>query len=114
MNDPLVNGDKTPHVLSHIFESADEKSPRDLIVVWIEKNPEAMQRLAGPWLRMKKYNVADYKAFIGRRGSKFDELAIVIFSIVTNTHVCILNEDHTVWTTCETGRQDDCDIFLIN
>ena len=55
-----------------------------------------MQILAGPWLRMKKYNVADYKAFIGRRGSKFDELAIVIFSIVTNTHICILNEDHTM------------------
>ena len=63
---------------------------------------------------MKNYNVADYNAFIGRRGSKFDELALVIFSMVTNIDVCILNADKTIWTTCPTGRQDDCDIFLLN
>ena len=114
MNDPLVNGDKTPHLLSHIFEAADEKTTRSLIVTWIEKNTEALRGLAADWLRMKNYNVADYNAFIGRRGSKFDELALVIFSMVTNIDVCILNADNTIWTTCPTGRQDDCDIFLLN
>ena len=114
MNDPLVDGDKTPHLLSHIFEAADEKTTRSLIVTWIEKNTEALRGVAADWLMMKNYNVADYNTFIGRRGSKFDELALVIFSMVTNMDVCILNADNTIWTTCPTRRQDDCDIFLLN
>ena len=50
MNDPLVNGDKTPHLLSHTFEAADEKTTRSLIVTWIEKN----RGLAGTGSRLVK------------------------------------------------------------
>ena len=85
-----------------------------MIVTWIKKNTEALWGLAADWLRMKNYTVADYNTFIGRRGSKFDELALVIFSMATNMDVCILNADNTIWTTCPTGRQDDCDILLLN
>ena len=68
----------------------------------------------GRLVKDKNYNIADYNTFIGRRGSKYDELALVIFSMVTNMDVCILNADNTIWTTCPTGWQDDCDIFLLN
>ena len=34
--------------------------------------------------------------------------------MVTNIDVCILNAVKTIWTTCPTGWQDDCDIFLLN
>ena len=54
MSDPLVNGDKTPHLLSHIFEAADEKTTRSMIVTWIEKKHRGLAGTGGRLVKDEK------------------------------------------------------------
>ena len=83
-------GDKTAHLLSHTFTTATEDRVRGIIKGYIEDNPDKIQQLAGPWLKCKKTTILDYVDFIIKRGSKFDELALMIFLIATNATLVLL------------------------
>ena len=114
MHDPSSAGDKTAHLLSHTFTQATEDSVRGIIKCYIEANPQKIQELAGPWLKQKKTTVLDYVNFIIERGSKFDELALMIFSIATKCHICVIHSNNSMWTTNESGDMEECDVLFLN
>ena len=114
MHDPSSAGDKTAHLLSHTFTEATEDRVRGIIKGYIEDNPKKTQELAGPWLKRKKTTVSDYVNFIVERGSKFDELALMIFSIATKCHIGVIHGDNSMWTTNESGDMEECDVLLLN
>ena len=114
MHDPSSAGDKTAHLLSHTFTDATEDRVRRIIKGYIEANPEKIQELAGPWLKRKKTTVSDYVNFIIERGSKFDELALMIFSIATKCHIGVIHNDNSMWTTNESGDMEECDVLFLN
>ena len=87
---------------------------RRIIKGYIEANPEKIQELAGPWLKRKKTTVSDYVNFIIERGSKFDELALMIFSIATKCHIGVIHNDNSMWTTNESGDMEECDVLFLN
>ena len=114
MHDPSSVGDKTAHLLSHTFTEATEDRVRGIIKGYIEDNPEKIKELAGPWLKHKKTTVSDYVNFIVERGSKFDELALMIFSIATKCHIGVINSDNSMWTTNVSGDMEECDVLFLN
>ena len=114
MHDPSSAGDKTAHLLSHTFTEATEDRVRGIIKGYIEDNPKKTQELAGPWLKRKKTTVSDYVNFIVERDSKFDELALMIFSIATKCHIGVIHGDNSMWTTNESGDMEECDVLLLN
>ena len=85
-----------------------------IIKGYIEDNPKKIQELAGPWLKCKKTTVSDYVNFIVERGSKFDELALMIFSIATKCHIGVIHSDNSMWTTNESGNMEECDVLFLN
>ena len=113
MQDPSSAGDKTAHLLSHTFTEATEDRVRGIIGGYIEDNPEKIQELAGPWLKHKKMTVSDYVNFIVERGSKFDEFALMIFSIATKCHIGVIHSDNSMWTTNESGDMEECDVLFL-
>ena len=114
MYDPSSAGDKTAHLLSHTFTEATEDRVRGIIKGYIQDNPKKTQELAGPWLKRKKTTVSDYVNFIVERGSKFDELALMIFSIATKCHIGVIHGDNSMWTTNESGDMEECDVLFLN
>ena len=114
MHDPSLAGDKTAHLLSHTFTEATEDRVRRIIKGYIEANPKKIQELAGPWLKWKKTMVSDYVNFIIERGSKFDELALMIFSIATKCHIGVIHSDNSMWTTNESGDMEECNVLFLN
>ena len=56
----------------------------------------------------------DYVNFIVAKGSKFDELAIMIFSIATKCHICVIHYDNSIWTTNASGDLEECEVLLLN
>ena len=70
--------------------------------------------MAGPWLKRKKTTVSDYVNFIVEKGSKFDELALMIFSIATKCHIGVIHCDNSMWTTNESGDMEECKVLLLN
>ena len=114
MHDPSSVGDKTAHLLSHTFTEATEDCVHGIIKGYIEANPKKIQELAGPWLKRKKTTVSDYVNFIIERGSKFDELALMIFSIAAKCHIGVINSDNSMWTTNESGDMEECDVLFLN
>ena len=114
MHDPSSAGDKTAHLLLHTFTEATEDGVRGIIKGYIEDNPEKIKELAGPWLKRKKTTVSDYVNFIVERGSKFDELALMIFSIARNCHIGVIHSDNSMWTTNESGDMEECDVLFFN
>ena len=114
MHDPSSVGDKTAHLLSHTFTEAMEDRVRGIIKGYIEDNPQKIQELAGPWLKQKKTTVSDYVNFIIERGSKFDKLALMIFSIATKCHIGVIHSDNSMWTTNESGDMEECDVLFLN
>ena len=113
MHDPSSVGDKTAHLLSHTFTEATEDRVHGIIKGFIEDNPKKIQELAGPWLKRKKTTVSDYVNFIIVRGSKFDELALMIFSIATKCHIGVIHSDNSMWTTNESGDMEECDVLFL-
>ena len=114
MHDPSLAGDKTAHLLSHTFTEATEDRVCGIIKGYIEANPKKIQELAGPWLKQKKTMVSDYVNFIIERGSKFDELALMIFSIATKCHIGVIHSNNSMWTTNESGDMEECDVLFLN
>ena len=114
MHDPSSVGDKTAHLLSHTFIEATEDRVHGIIKGYIEDNPRKIQELAGPWLKWKKTMVSDNVNFIIERGSKFDELALMIFSIATKCHIGVIHSDNSMWTTNESGDMEECDVLFLN
>ena len=114
MHDPSSVGDKTAHLLSHTFTEATEDRVHGIIKGYIEANPKKIQELARPWLKRKKTKVSDYVKFIIERGSKFDELALMIFSIATKCHIGVIHSDNSMWTTNESGDMEECDVLFLN
>ena len=114
MHDPSSAGDKTAHLLSHTFTEATEDRVHRIIKGYIEANPEKIPELAGPWLKWKKTMVSDYVNFIIERGSKFDELPLMIFSIATKCHIGVIHSDNLMWTTNESGDMEECDVLFLN
>ena len=114
MHDPSSAGDKTAHLLSHTFTDATEDRVYGIIKGYIEANPKKIQELARPWLKRKKTTVSDYVNFIIERGSKFDELALMIFSIATKCHIGVIHSDNSMWTTNESGDMEECDVLFLN
>ena len=114
MHDPSSAGDKTAHLLSHTFTEATEDRVRGIIKGYIEDNPEKIKELARPWLKCKKTTVSDYVNFIVERGSKFNELALMIFSIATKCHIGVIHSDNSMWTTNESGDMEECDVLFLN
>ena len=58
--------------------------------------------------------MSDYVNFIVAKGLKFDELALMIFSIATKCHIGVIHRDNSMWTTNASGDMDDCEVILIN
>ena len=87
---------------------------RGIIKGYIEANPKKIQELAGPWLKWKKTTVSDYVNFIIERGSKFDKLALMIFSIATKCHIGVIHSNNLMWTTNESGDMEECDVLFLN
>ena len=114
MHDPSLMGDNTAHLLSHTFTEATEDRMRRIIKGYIEANPKKIQELARPWLKRKKTTVSDYVNFIIERGSKFDKLALMIFSIATKCHIGVIHSDNSMWTTNESGDMEECDVLFLN
>ena len=114
MHDPSLVGDKTARLLSQTFTEATEDRVCGIIKGYIEANPKKIQELAGPWLKQKKTTVSDYVNFIIERGSKFDELALMIFSIDTKCHIGVIQSDNSMWTTNESGDMEECDVLFLN
>ena len=79
IHDTSSVGDKTAHLLSHTFTEATEDRVHGIIKGYIEDNPKKIQELARPWLKRKNTTVSDYVHFIVEKGSKLDELALMIF-----------------------------------
>ena len=73
-----------------------------------------IQQLAGPWLKCKKTTVSDYVNFKVAKGLKFDELALLIFSIATKYHIGVFHRDNSMWTTNASGDMDECEVLLLN
>ena len=114
MHDTSSVGDKTAHLLSHTFTKATEDRIHGIIKGYIEDNPDKIQQLAGPWLKHKKTTISDYVDFIIKKGSKFDELTLMIFSIATKCHIGVINRDSSMWTTNESGDMEECEVLLLN
>ena len=58
--------------------------------------------------------VSDNVNFIIERGSKFDELALMIFSIATKCHIDVIHSDNSMLTTNESGDMEECDVLFLN
>ena len=114
MYDTYSVGDKTAHLLSHTFTEATEDCICGIIKGYIEDNPEKIQQLARPWLKCKKTTISDYVDFIVKKGSKFNELALMIFSIATKCHIGVINHDSSMWATNESGDMEECKVLLLN
>ena len=100
--------------LSHTFTEVTEDRVHRIIKGYIEDNPKKIQELAGPWLKRKKTTVSDYVNFIVEKGSKFDELALIIFLIATKCHIGVIHRDNSMWTTNESGDMEKCEVLLLN
>ena len=106
-------GEHTPHLLSHIFTGTNANRMREIVVTFMEEHLEDAYKLAKPWLDRKKTTFGDYKKFIKKKYSKFDELALMFFALGSKSHICVIFRDDTMWTTCESGSKDDCDIIFL-
>ena len=58
--------------------------------------------------------MSDYVNFIIESGSKFNELALMIFSIATKCHIGVIHSDNSMWTTNESGDMEECDVLFLN
>ena len=58
--------------------------------------------------------MSDYVNFIVAKGSKFDELALMIFSIATKCHIGVIHRDNSMWTTNASGDVEECEVLLLN
>ena len=87
------------------FTDATEDRVRGIIKGYM-RPIRKIQELARPWLKRKKTTVSDYVNFIIERGSKFDELALMIFSIATKCHIGVIHNDNSMWTTNESGDME--------
>ena len=58
--------------------------------------------------------MSDYINFIVEKGSKFDELALMIFSIAIKCHIGVIHCDNSMWTTNESGDMEECEVLLLN
>ena len=104
-------GEHTPHLLSHTFTGTNANKMREIVVTFMEEHLQDAYKLAKPWLDRKKTTFGDYKKFIKKKYSKFDELALMFFALGSKSHICVIFRDNTMWTTCESGSKDDI-IFL--
>ena len=86
---------------------------REIVVTVMEEHLQDAYKLAKPWLDRKKTMFGDYKKFIKKKYSKFDELALMFFALGSKSHICVIFQDDTMWTTCESGSKDDCDIIFL-
>ena len=114
MYDPSSIGDKTAHLLSYTFTEATEDRVCGIIKGYIEDNPKKIEELARPWLKQKKTTVSDYVKFIVEKGSKFNGLALMIFSIATKCHIGVINCDSSMWTTNASVDMEECKVLLVN
>ena len=113
MQDFQDTGEHTPHLLSHTFAGTNADMMREIVVTFMDEHLEDAYKLAKPWLDRKKTTFGDYRKFIKKKYSKFDELALMFFALGCKTHICVIFYDDTMWTTCESGSKDDCDILLL-
>ena len=58
--------------------------------------------------------MSDYVNFIIERGSKFDELALMIFSIATKCHIGVIHSKNSMWTMNEFEDMEECDVLFLN
>ena len=114
IHDTSSVGDKTACLLSHAFTGATGDRVHRIIKGYIEDNPDKIQQLAGPWLKRKKTMISDYVDIIIKKGSKFDELALMIFLIATKCHIGVINCDTSMWTTNQSGDMEECEVLLLN
>ena len=106
-------GEHTPHLLSYTFTGTNADTMRQIVVTFMDEDLEDAYKLAKPWLDRKKTTFGDYRKFIKKKYSKFDELALMFFALGCKSHICVIFQDDTMWTTCESGSKDDCDILLL-
>ena len=96
-------GEHTPHLLSHTFTGTNADKMREIVTLW--KNTWRMD--------ISLQSLGDYKKFIKKKYSKFDELALMLFALGSKSHICVIFRDDTMWTMCESGSKDDCDIIFL-
>ena len=58
--------------------------------------------------------VSDYVNFIVEKGSKFDKLDLIIFSIATKCLIGVIHRDNSMCTTNESGDMEECEALLLN
>ena len=58
--------------------------------------------------------MSDYVNFIVERGSKFNKLALMIFSIATKCHIGVIHSDNSMWTTNKSGDMEECNVLFLN
>ena len=85
---------------------------REIVTTFMDEHVEDAYKLAKPWLDRKKTMFSEYRIFI-KKYSKFDELALMLFVLGSKSHICVIFRDDTMWTTCESGCKDDCDILFL-
>ena len=106
-------GEHTPYLFSHTFTGTNANRMREIVVTCMEEHLEDAYKLAKPWLDRKKTTFGDYKKFIKKRYSKFNKFALMFFALGSKSHICVIFQDDTMWTTCESGSKDDCDIIFL-
>ena len=106
-------GEHTPYLLSHTFTGTNADTMRQIVGTFMDEHLEDAYKLAKPWLDRKKTTFGDYRKFIKKKYSKFDELALMFFALGCKSHICVIFQDDTMWTMCESGSKDDCDILLL-
>ena len=114
MNNTSSVGHKTAHLLSHTFTEATEDRVCGIIKGYIEDNLDKIQQLAGPCLNARRQPFQITLIFIIKKGSKFDELALMIFSVATKSHIGVINCNSSIWTTNQSGEMEECDVLLLN
>ena len=79
----------------------------------MDEHAKDAYKIAKPWLDRKKTMFSEYRKFIKKKYSKFDKLALMLFALGSKSHICAIFRDDMMWTTCESGSKEDCDILFL-
>ena len=83
-------GEHTPHLLSHTFTGTIAGMMREIVTTFMEQHLKDAYKIAKPWLDRKKTTFGDYKQFIKKKYSKFDELALMLFALGSKSHIGVI------------------------
>ena len=85
---------------------------RAQLAKYITKYMDAVQVVAGDFLKAKGLTVEDYLLHISQPGNRADELAIYLVSRFCQKYIAVITKD-TVWFTRRDTSIEDCPIVLV-